>query len=1092
MRDIAISKLQLSSIQLSTAINYASMITEQYAVLQAAQSNYKESAPPHRQTTEFNPKSIWQIPSKLLPQKTENITSDQKLQFSQSNQEKNAQQNTASRTKRLFKRFPHLNEIIDKTSGNNEYIDGLIFQEDTQPIIDLILIIGRNRLENIINELHKDKNIPKGDGWVKSNLSHLLNVATNPNQDNTAMQNFLRSSSDITLHLLLSQSPDKMDQFIYLSKNPSFVDPINGEFHTFYEVLNSNNPGQYKDQMDHILEKNIRNTLLSLLVLKEFELDTHSTHGLELLNLFGIDPKRDQRFLWSRTDLIDRADLYYTIKETKKYLTNLFRQAAPNKELEINLMMDALWVKLKKQDVQDSKLSYTPHGWKHSIKVMKLANAIFLTVPHLINELSQIYGSKIKAQALLNFVAIFHDVGYGCLKPHDPKDKHAKMSGDLLRESFAKHLDEVFGISEFHNFFEEIHLTVERHGADKPSRPDYTPASDKQHPLLLILRLADNLEIIKRLRQLQQHQLMTEALSKMHHIGASPNFLKLSKEEQIKILDAKVRFPYAEIFRKEMPEIEAEQAIDLLNQLNHTTFPHFEGAKWAKGYRITELKDQLVIDITVEGNAKGNKIIEKGAKVEAVLYQVLRAFIAADSLRYKGKRLVFRLITDVKEHISGVEFYAEDPRPITYTPESSLPKMIWPGISFKDLDNKFEEIGTKIQLLAGETLFQFGDKADAMYQIIEGLVEIHIPGETLTAARGALIGEGGIVEANGVRNGTIIALKDTELYRISNEEFESWDNELTKEKLKKLSNARKEKIWPHITINNQEVALEKIDNHYMKLVSHFFKDPILFNNILKNQNIDSSIQDVKIEKIKHGGRGDKKEVICLHLIIDGKPKIIAIRFYKLMLNDSSFERIDMRGKSEISNIEKFNYLTPTTITIPTYISTLGDQTMLPEKIKKLLIKSRVAGFSIGDYQAETTKITNHHAIYIIQLVTKSWLSASKGKKHPIGFGPIIGDLKLSNFIIANNEEQPQLIHIDLDDVINVDFKELWKRLGEFVDAQLTNENYAERKDILRQGIFNGLLEYIRILSENKNNISKQEYQERKEELHRVMRIYDLF
>src|SRR5581483_5698195 len=81
-----------------------------------------------------------------------------------------------------------------------------------------------------------------------------------------------------------------------------------------------------------------------------------------------------------------------------------------------------------------------------------------------------------------------------------------------------------------------------------------------------------------------------------------------------------------------------------------------------------------------------------------------------------------------------------------------------------------------LSLPGGATLFSAGDPADALYVVLSGCLGVFSPGERRNRgfigriAAGDTVGEMGLISGRP-RNAHIVALRDSELARISSEEF---------------------------------------------------------------------------------------------------------------------------------------------------------------------------------------------------------------------------------------------------------------------------------------------------------------------------------
>ena len=268
--------------------------------------------------------------------------------------------------------------------------------------------------------------------------------------------------------------------------------------------------------------------------------------GAAFLRRFGMDPKVHERFAWKGDDLVNRARLYYRIEAFETEFTAQLNAVFPGKEATIKALMKDAMEGVTVQDVNDSNLPFTPHGWQHALDMRDLGRKVFEGAPAVAENLTKTYGSRERALAAVDLVSILHDVGYGNLAPTANKGLHPIESGRIFKEEFLPRVAEIFGVDmkgrsaeEFMDtepIIKEIHDAILLHGADKPgaTSPAYTPASDTYKPLLLVARTADNLDMtVGRMRAAQTDPMMLEALLKMRDSG---NEVRASYETQLRDL----------------------------------------------------------------------------------------------------------------------------------------------------------------------------------------------------------------------------------------------------------------------------------------------------------------------------------------------------------------------------------------------------------------------------------------------------------------------------------------------------------------------------------------------------------------------------
>lgn len=88
-----------------------------------------------------------------------------------------------------------------------------------------------------------------------------------------------------------------------------------------------------------------------------------------------------------------------------------------------------------------------------------------------------------------------------------------------------------------------------------------------------------------------------------------------------------------------------------------------------------------------------------------------------------------------------------------------------------DLSGLFRHKSNSISFHAGDVIFREGDRAEVMYVVLEGAVDISANGRHLdTAETGSIVGEMALID-HDVRSATVVAKSDCRLAPVTREEF---------------------------------------------------------------------------------------------------------------------------------------------------------------------------------------------------------------------------------------------------------------------------------------------------------------------------------
>lgn len=177
---------------------------------------------------------------------------------------------------------------------------------------------------------------------------------------------------------------------------------------------------------------------------------------------------------------------------------------------------------LEKQEVDNPK-HYVSHGANHSLNVSRFSDSIIQGSESLRQDIERIFGSK--GTTLLRLVAVFHDIGYPDIS-HDktvPKWRHQEFSAKQVEAHLPyERLSKLIPLSpEEYNLFLEA---IAHHGSDNPDpeklasgRP-FILASNEKNPLLVSIRIADNLDLIEeRLTKLQKDPDFVKIIEEIYH-----------------------------------------------------------------------------------------------------------------------------------------------------------------------------------------------------------------------------------------------------------------------------------------------------------------------------------------------------------------------------------------------------------------------------------------------------------------------------------------------------------------------------------------------------------------------------------------------
>ena len=246
-----------------------------------------------------------------------------------------------------------------------------------------------------------------------------------------------------------------------------------------------------------------------------------------------------------------------------------------DKQEQLDRLFAYVYEKLLDQDEDDQMLPYTPHGAKHSSTVADYMIKIARQTPGLMARMMGVYGPATKP--LIYLLGLLHDVGYAGLqgaaaklgKKKLPKGYHADLGAQMMRGDLRSVFESLFdmgregsrpGLSAFDDFVDAILLhgadkkDIETEGPEGSGKHAYTTASEVDNPFLLLLRMADNLDVSRiRLRKWQTNPLFIRMLHHITHdepLEAIREDKGLTEDERNKRIDERLEKLRAEELKK--------------------------------------------------------------------------------------------------------------------------------------------------------------------------------------------------------------------------------------------------------------------------------------------------------------------------------------------------------------------------------------------------------------------------------------------------------------------------------------------------------------------------------------------------------------
>lgn len=386
---------------------------------------------------------------------------------------------------------------------------------------------------------------------------------------------------------------------------------------------------------------------------------------------------------------------------------------------------------------------------------------------------------------------------------------------------------------------------------------------------------------------------------------------------------------------------------------------------------------------------------------------------------------------------------------------------IIPGISNANLRQIFFDYGEVVQLEPNEVLMEMGQSGDAVYMVEEGTLQVDFSGGQDVLGPGAIVGEIAVLEERP-RTATVSAMTQVRLRKLEAIDFRRHISSRTKQGVQHLVAARKQEAWPAVTIHGDQVHLINVDGGYSRLLTRMMSEDFIRNQIFGMMGINKS-DEIKVEDIQFGGRGTIKYVVRLQVRVNGTQKVIGIRFTETKKYKNAADA-NYWANDEVEHFKAFEKEGAAAIHIAGYVEAGKDF----EDKDLLFLTSGVAGFSIGEFivindsdLVGDTGVRLEHLSELIATVVEGWLLRQGHNSRKPDTGPIIGDLKLENFVFNENKKAgEQVQYIDLGCVSWVPFGEMVNWLEYFLQ-KLDGPTPTQKKEALREGVAKGQATYAR-------------------------------
>lgn len=350
-----------------------------------------------------------------------------------------------------------------------------------------------------------------------------------------------------------------------------------------------------------------------------------------------VDPK-------IQTEILKSAQLVY-----KQLL-----EVNPNiKSAEAMPLLKFICERLEAQHL-DNPLKYVSHGADHSINTMLQTKQLIDSSPEIRVALKKQFGSVKSGKMFAYLVALFHDIGYPKVTelqkndPNLPKWKHQEFSAEMVKNGlkFEVMSKIIPGLTK--GQYDLFITAIEHHGSDSLKLEDfdakrpYRFAVLSDNPLLVLMRLSDNLDMLKvRLNAVQTDPFFLKVLGTMSkqaekikkkYSALSEKEIKAKIKESNKTILEKAEKIIDEKLAKEgeKGKFKYELMKEILRGCNHISHLHFGSVELAQNISVTIENGKVKVSLAYNTPLQ---YVPKGVAE----YQVKRLGISLDSMMLDGK-----------------------------------------------------------------------------------------------------------------------------------------------------------------------------------------------------------------------------------------------------------------------------------------------------------------------------------------------------------------------------------------------------------------------------------------------------------------------
>ncbi|MFC1483409.1 hypothetical protein ACFL56_04020, partial [Candidatus Margulisiibacteriota bacterium] len=200
-----------------------------------------------------------------------------------------------------------------------------------------------------------------------------------------------------------------------------------------------------------------------------------------------------------------------------------------------------------------------------------------------------------------------------------PKFNHQHFSGDFTRDTLPLNFLNRLGLDLTEGQYELFIEAIIHHGSDNPSDPDrpYIEAVNTNNPLLVIMRIVDNLDMINnRLSEIQRHTLYRQALYDMYYACNAVDDAQKEMERNRFIRERMNQ--WSEMIGEEITQEDYEQLVYLLDHSTWDAYMHIGSVAIA---------NNIVIDQEANGDITVRVLFNKSEEElsqEIIQFQIER------------------------------------------------------------------------------------------------------------------------------------------------------------------------------------------------------------------------------------------------------------------------------------------------------------------------------------------------------------------------------------------------------------------------------------------------------------------------------------